>query len=118
MNEMYISECRGYVCRRVGSGEYEAWTADGSIHWRYDTRIQTWADARKPRHPMVYAVGGWCCEQTGQKPGSFTLDLCHCDVTGFVTAFTGNTLLDKRRVVFRRKIQPNHIAACLRRLGL
>ena len=119
MNEMYVSECGGYVCRHVpGPGNYEAWTVDGSIHWRHDNRIQTWADARKPRHPMVYAVGGWSCEKTGQKKGSFTLDLCHCDVTKLVDSFTGNTLLETRLVVFRRKVQSNHIAACLRRLGL
>jgi hypothetical protein len=119
---MYLSECGRYVCRPVnrhgGGGTYEAWTADGSIHWRDDNRVLTWADADKPRHPMAYAVGGYSATKTGQKKGSFTLDLLHCDTAMFVKAYTGNTVIESLHIVFRRKIQSNHEAAWMKHLGL
>jgi len=116
---MYLSECGQYICRRLdGCATYEAWTIDGALHWRNDARIHTWAEAAQPRHPMAYAVGGWSCATTGQKKGSFTLSLLHCDHTKFVDAYKGNTIIESLHIVFRRKIQANHIPAWLRRLGM
>lgn len=108
------SECGGYLCRPFGGGNFEAWTADGSLHWRNDNRINTWADQKRFRHPMAYCVGGYSAEKTGQKTGSFTLNLLHCDVTKLVEPFRGNTIIDSMDVVFRRKIPPQNLPKWIR----
>jgi hypothetical protein len=103
--EIYRSECGGFLCR-VGSaaGHFEAWTVDGSIHWRDDNRIQTWKDAAIIRHPMERCVGAYSAETAGQKKGSFTLSLLRCDTTKIVESFQGNTVIEDLDIVFRRKI--------------
>lgn len=107
---VYLSECGEYLCRATRCwGNFEAWTRDGSIHWRDDSRIRTWADQRRFRHPMVYAVGGYSAEKTGQKKDSFTLNLLHCDTAKIVEPFTGNTIIDARDIVFRRKLPPQNV---------
>ena len=113
--EMYLSECGGYVCRAT-PGSYEAWTIDGSLHWRDDDRIKTWADAKRRRHPLPYGVGGFSCELPGQKHGSFTLKLLHCDTRKYIKPYAGNTIIEALDVVFRRQIQSNHTTSWLRRL--
>ena len=115
---MYLSECGNYICRAVkGVANYEAWTIDGAFHWVHDGRVRTWEDAAKRRHPLPYCIGGWSCEKIGQKPGSFTLDLLHCDTSEYIKPFSGNVIIESVQVVFRRKIQANHQAAWLRRLS-
>lgn len=43
--QVYKSECGKYLCRVTRCwGSFEAWTIDGSIHWRDDNRVVTWAD--------------------------------------------------------------------------
>lgn len=75
-DEVFLSDCGEYLCRRIdGAGRYEAWTRDGAIHWRWDNRIRTWADARKPRRPMAFCVGRYSSQMSGQKRGTFTLSL-------------------------------------------
>ena len=103
----FLSECGTYVCRAIpGLGcDFEAWTIDGLIHWENDDRIQTWEDARKPRHPLPYAVGGYSAEKIGQKPRSFTLSLLHCDTAKIIDPYRGNTILEKVDVVFRRRLR-------------
>lgn len=101
----YKSECGQYLCRVVESwGHFEVWSVDGCIHWRHDNRYQRWADEKKYNRPMVYAVGGFNAEKNGQKKGSFTLTLLHCDTTKVIEPFKGNTILESLDVVFRRKI--------------
>ena len=112
----FWSECGQYICRKI-VGPYafwEAWTTDGSIHWRHDNRVRTWEDARKPRHPMAYAGGSWSCQQTGQKKGSFTLGLLHCDTAKFIESGMGNTIINNLTVVFRRKIPPQNVPRWLK----
>jgi hypothetical protein len=110
LSYFYLSECGQYICRKRNSGGlYEAWTRDGARHWRDDNRIKTWKQSAIPMHPMDFAVGGYSAEQTGQKKGSFTLNLLHCDVTKFVEPFRGNTIIESLDVVFRRKIPAQNI---------
>jgi len=119
MKQFYLSECGQYVARCAGTwGAFEVWTADGAIHWRHDNRIKTWADAKEDRRPMVYATGGFSAHKTGQKKGSFTVYLLHCDPTKIVVPWTGNTVIERLNVVFRRKIPSGHSAKWERRLGL
>jgi hypothetical protein len=116
---MYLSECGGYVCRVIEgcSCDYEAWTVDGAIHWQHDNRVKTWKDAKKRRHPLPYSVGGWAAMRTGQKKGSFTLHLLHCDARKYIKPFAGNTVIESRDIVFRRKVPSHHVASWLRRVG-
>lgn len=107
---VYLSECGGYLCRSIdGAGSFEAWTRDGARHWRHDNRVRTWKESAEPRHPMEFCVGGYSNTKTGQKKGSFTLNLLHCDITKFIEAWKGNTVLESIDVVFRRKIPPQNI---------
>jgi hypothetical protein len=85
-----------------------------AIHWVYDDRIKTWADEAKRRHPLRYIVGGYSAEKMGQKKGSFTLTLLHCNVKKYVKRWTGNTVIESRDIVFRRKIQATHIPRWLK----
>jgi hypothetical protein len=109
---VYKSDCGRYLCRPVnrhgGGGTYEAWTIDGCIHWRDDNRIRTWADEKR-MYPMVYSVGGYSATLTGQKPGSFTLNLLHCDVSKVVIPGLGNTIIESLDIVFRRKVPPQNV---------
>jgi hypothetical protein len=100
----YLSECGGYVARYIESGRFEVWTRDGARHWRHDNRIRTWKEAAQPLHPMEFSVGGYSAEKTGQKKGSFTLHLCHCDITKFIESWKGNTVIESLDIVFRRRI--------------
>lgn len=111
MSNFYKSEDGNYICRSVGGGggHYEVWSIDGCIHWRHENRIRTYADAEKYNHPMVYAVGGYSCEKLGQKKGSFTLNLLHCDTAKVVEPFKGNTVIESLHVVFRRKVPMQHV---------
>ena len=109
---IYKSECGQYLCRSVSTstgGNYEAWSIDGCIHWRHDNRIRTWADEKKFNRPMAYCVGGYSCEKTGQKKGSFTLSLLHCDTTKVLKPFSGNTIIESIEVVFRRKVPVQNV---------
>lgn len=110
MRTVFLSECGGYLCRVSdrGRGNYEAWTRDGSIHWRDDNRYRTFKDSVRI-HPMAYAVGGFSAEKTGQKKNSFTLTLLHCDVKQIIEPFTGNTIIESIDVVFRRKIPAQNV---------
>lgn len=120
-NRFFISECGGYVCRVAPGdswGSFEAWTVDGSIHWENDQRIKTWEDAREPRHPLPFGVGGYSATKTGQKKGSFTLNLLRCDTTMIIEPYKGNTIIESLDVVFRRKVPAGHYAAWKRRLGI
>jgi hypothetical protein len=115
MSEFFKSECGRFLCRYLGTGgNYEAWTADGCIHWRHDNRIQTWADQEKYKYPMVYSVGGYSAEKVGQKKGSFTLTLLHCDTTKAIEPFKGNTIIESVDIVFRRKVPAQHVPKWLR----
>lgn len=102
----YKSECGQYICRYFDdtAADYEVWTIDGSLHWRKDNRIRTWADQDKFNHPMAYSVGGFSAEEIDQKKGSFTLTLLHCDTTKTVEPFKGNTIIDAVKIIFRRKV--------------
>jgi hypothetical protein len=113
---LYKSECGQYFCRVSprGWGNFEAWTLDGSLHWRDDNRHFTWADEGRYRHPMAYAVGAFSAETTGQKSGSFTLTLLHCDVAKEIQPYQGNTIIESLDVVFRRKVPPQHQPKWLR----
>ena len=106
----YKSECGKYICRALdGAGTFEAWTVDGSIHWRNDNRIQTWKDAAKPSHPMERCVGGYSAATTGQKKGSFTLNLLRCDTTKIIEPFKGNTIIESLDIVFLRKVPSQNV---------
>ena len=112
---VYKSECGRYLCRPVGSwGRFEAWTADGSIHWRRDDRVKTWADAKKRRHPYQFCTGGFSAEEMGQKAGSFTVILLQCNQKKFIKPGTGNTVIERIDVVFRRKVPPQNYPRWLR----
>ncbi len=114
----YKSECGKYICRPTkregGGGLYEAWTVDGCIHWRDDNRLRTCKDSYLYRFPMAYAVGGYSATTTGQKPGSFTLSLLHCDHTKVIEPFKGNTVIESLDVVFRRKIPIQNVPRWLK----
>lgn len=111
---IFKSECGQYLCRSLGGGTFEAWTLDGSVHWRNDNRLRTSKDAAKYRHPMIYAVGGYSAEKTGQKHGSFTLNLLHCDTTKEIVPFMGNTVIESMEIVFRRKVPAQHVPRWLK----
>ena len=103
-----IVNMTGYLCRAIGGwGSFEAWTIDGSIHWRHDNRIRTFKDQEKYRKPMVYCTVAFSAEKTGQKTGSFTVTLAHCDPTKDVEAFRGNTIIEQIDIVFRRRVPPH-----------
>jgi hypothetical protein len=108
-HQFYKSECGKYICRSQGAAQFEAWTTDGCLHWRNDNRIVTWADEKAVRHPMAYSVGGYQAEMTGQKKGSFTLNLLHCNITEVIKPGTGNTVIESVDVVFRRKIPVQNV---------
>ena len=110
----FRSECGAYICRSFGNGRYEAWLTDGSLHWVDDDRVKTWEDAKRPMHPLPYGVGGYSARLTGQKPGSFTLNLLHCDVTKFIEPYKGNTIIEARDIVFRRKVRVIHLPKWLK----
>ena len=112
--DFFKSECGNYLCRSLGGGTFEAWTADGSIHWRNDNRARTWADAAKPCHPLERCTGGYSAETIGQKKGSFTLQLLHCDTSKIIEAYKGNTIIEQVSVIFRRKIPPQNVPHWLR----
>lgn len=114
MSHFFISECGGYLCRSLSGGHFEAWTIDGCIHWRNDNRLRTSKDLHPYRHPMAYSVGGYSAEQTGQKPGSFTLNLMHCDTTQEIIPFRGNTIIESLAVVFRKKVPMQHVPRWLK----
>lgn len=112
---VYKSECGQYICRMLRwGGHFEAWTLNGEIHWRHDNRIRTWKDQGKFKYPMAYAIGGYSAEKTGQKSGSFTLNLLHCDTAKEVEPFRGNTIIESLDVVFRRKVPIQNIPRWLR----
>jgi hypothetical protein len=103
--QIYKSECGRYLCRATRSwGNFEVWTTDGSIHWRDDDRIKTWADQALDWHPFEYCTGGFSARMTGQKKGSFTVTLLHCDTRKVIIPWTGNTVIEKEDVVFRRQV--------------
>lgn len=103
--DLYKSECGGYLCRAPRRwGSFEAWTIDGSIHWRDDDRIKCFADEKTAPHPLEYCTGGFSARTTGQKKGSFTVTLLHCDTSKIIVPWTGNTVIESRDVVFRRRV--------------
>lgn len=108
---LYKSECGEYYCRFLDNGlsHAEAWTCDGGAHWLNDDRIKTWDDAKVPRYPLEYAVGGYSAQMTGQKKGSFTLHLLRCDTSKIIEPYTGNTIIETRDVVFRRRVPSIHM---------
>ena len=109
--QLFISDCGGYYARDLGGCNFEVWTSNGCIHYRDENR--------RPmcEYPMVYQLGGYSCTKLGQKKGSFTLNLLHCNTSIKIITFSGNTIIDKKDVVFRRKVQSNHVKAVLRKIG-
>jgi hypothetical protein len=103
---IYKSECGRYLCRVAsrGWGCFEAWTVDGSIHWLSDDRIRTFDDEKLDWHPFEYCTGGFSARMTGQKKGAFTVTLLRCDPNNIIVPWTGNTVVEKQDIVFRRKI--------------
>lgn len=117
--DMYKSECGEYVCRYLCDvARFDAWTFDGHIHWLDDDRIKTFADEKLDWPALKYAIGGYSAQMTGQKKGSFTLDLLICDPNKIIIPWKGNTVIETRNIVFRRKIPPQHAGALLRRLNM
>jgi hypothetical protein len=115
---VYKSECGGYLCRSTrDGGRYEAWTRDGAIHWKDDDRIKTWEDEKKASHPLEYCVVGFSAQMTGQKKGSFTLSLAHCDITAIIKPWTGNTIIESRKIVFRRRVPAQCIPHFIRQVS-
>jgi hypothetical protein len=113
--QIYRSECGQYLCRSTRfAGHFEAWLLDGSVHWRDDNRVQTWADQKKYCCPLAQSVGGYSAQQLGQKIGSFTLKLLHCDITKQIEPFQGNTVLEQLDVVFRRKVPAQNVPRWIR----
>jgi hypothetical protein len=105
MRKIYKSECGRYLCRAPRTwGSFEAWTIDGSIHWHNDTRIKTWDDERLPWNPLEYCTTGFSTQMTGQKKGSFTVGLARCDTSKVIVPWTGNTIIERQDVVFRRQV--------------
>ncbi len=113
---VYKSECSRYLCQVVVGhwGNFQAWSIDGSLHWRHDNRIRTSADQQKYRHPMAYAVGGYSAEKEGQKKGSFTLNLLHCDTQKEIVPFRGNTIIESLDIVFRRRLPRQNVPHWIR----
>jgi hypothetical protein len=105
----YKSDCGKYICRDTGGCNFEAWTVDGCFHWRNDNRVRTLGDLPTYVHPMVYAVGGYSGERTGQREGSFTLTLLHCDPSKTIEPYKGNTIIESLDAVFRRKVPMQHV---------
>lgn len=115
MSDLYKSECGGYLCRAPRCwGSFEAWTIDGSTHWRDDDRFKTWDDQKLDWHPFEYCSGGLSAQITGQKKGSFTVTLLHCDISKVIVPWTGNTVVDKQDIVFRRKVPRQNYPKFLR----
>lgn len=105
MGAIYRSECDAYLCHLVGwGGDYEAWTIDGGMHWHNDDRLQKQGDRERYPCPLEYMVIGYSAAKYDQKKGSFTLRLAHCDPTQPIVPWTGNTILEQREVVFRRRV--------------
>jgi hypothetical protein len=105
MEAIYRSECDAYVCHWLGQGgAYEAWTIDGDIHWHHDDRIQKRGDCERYPYPLDSMVVAYSAERYDQKQGSFTLRLAHCDPSKVIVPWTGNTILEQREVVFRRRV--------------
>jgi len=116
MPDVYKSECGRYLCRAPRMwGSFEVWTVDGATHWRDDNRIKSWSDHELEWHPFEYCTGGYSARTTGQKKGSFTVTLLHCDPTKVLQPWTGNTVIEKSDVVFRRKVPHQNWPKFLRR---
>lgn len=110
LGTVFLSECGNYICRSVRwGGHFEAWTIDGSIHWRDDDRYCRTLKLKYLEFPMERAIGGYSAEKTGQKSGSFTLNLLRCDTTKRIEPLTGNTVIESLDVVFRRKVPPQNV---------
>lgn len=115
MRALYKSECGGYLCRVTRCwGNFEAWSIDGLIHWRDDDRIKAWEDHELDWYPFEYCTGGFSAEKTGQKSGSFTVSLLRCDTQKIFIPWTGNTVIERREIVFRRKVAPQNYPKFLR----
>jgi hypothetical protein len=114
---LFRSECGGFFCRASatrGWGSFEVWSADGKTHWRCDDRIKCWADNELAWHPFEFCTGGFSAEKMGQKAGSFTVTLLHCDTGKVIIPWTGNTVIESRDVVFRRRVPPQNWPKFLR----
>lgn len=89
---------------------------DGSIHWRDDDRIKCWSDNEIEWHPFEYCTGGFSARVDGQKQGSFTVTLLRCDISKVIVPWTGNTVIEKLDVVFRRRVPPQNLPKFLRQI--
>lgn len=115
MRVLYKSECGGYLCRATRCwGSFEAWTIDGSVHWRDDDRFKSWEDHELEWHMFEYCTGNFSAQKTGQKNGSFTVDLLRCDTGKILIPWTGNTVIERQEIVFRRKVAPQNYPKFLR----
>lgn len=106
-SSFFRSECGGFLSRRVGSGAFEAWTVDGKTHWQWERR--------ESDYPLEWSVGSY---SGGQKNGSFTLGLYRCNTRKKIKPFTGNTVIEERSVVFRRKLPAIHMPRWASRITL
>ena len=106
-SNVFRSECGVYLCRFLGSCNFEAWTADGETHWANDDRPE-----REYTLPLV--VGGYSAEMIGQKKNSFTLYLLRCDPTIKIIPFRGNTVIESLHIVFRRRVPWMHVPRWMR----
>lgn len=116
---MYWSECGEYVLVAEGGvHDGTVYLKDGSRMWIHDRRVKTWDDAKIPRKALPFCIGGYSCQKTGEKKGTFTINLLECDTEKFIEAWTGNTVIRSLNVKFRRKIPSNHHSAWRRKLGI
>lgn len=87
---------------------------DGAIHWRRDDRFKSWDDHKLDWHPFEYCTGGFSAEKPGQKKGSFTVTLLRCDTQKIITPWTGNTVIEKQEIIFRRRVPRQNYPQFLR----
>lgn len=117
-SSLFRSECGLYYARHLEGGRYEAWGRDGEPHWRRDDRGYSWDDVKQGVRPLEWQVGSYSAAMHGQKPGTFTLGLLRCDTTKIVEPYTGNTVVESRKVEFRRRVPGIHMPRWASRLTL
>ncbi len=101
---LYISVCGRFVCRAHPSQhEGDVFSIDGAAHYRHEDRIKTWDDAKKPRKPYPFMIGGY----SGRKKG-FSLSLYQLKTDKPVVQWTRDVVVKQEEVIFRSTLAPKY----------
>jgi hypothetical protein len=94
-NYIYLSNDSRYVAFSLNDANYDVLEVNGD-YWPCPARRS------KTKFPLVKCVGGFSC--LTNKPFTFSLDLLICNGTKKVKAFMGNTIIEKKEVIFNKKV--------------